>query len=635
MKKKIYMVQPNSQYGNSVYFPYAAGSLIAYAFNDKVIEAEYSFEKFFYKRSDLDECLACMDNPFLVGFSCYVWNYEYNVVFAKKIKEKYPECKIVFGGHQINESSSVCNADWVDYVILGEGEEGFYRLLLALCGKENPENVPNLVYLENGRPVRSQLSTDCIPQRVSPYLNGYFDSLIESEELEFSAILETNRGCPNKCAFCDWGNIKSRVRLYDIDMVKAEIKWMSDHRIEYCYCADANFGLFPRDEEIIDYLVECNANTGFPVKFQATYSKNNPEAVFRINKRLNDVGMCKGATLSFQSMDQHVLDNIYRKNMPLESFHELMRMYNNNGIAAYSEIILGLPGETYKSFCDGIEQLLEYGQHMSINFFNCELLANSIMSSEDYINQYQIKSVLTEQHQYHIVPDKKNVKEFSKMVVGTSTLPSEDWIRCNVISSVVRAFHNLGLLQCISIYLFFEKSIKYTDFYEDVIQFAKDNPETICGKTIGFLFGKYEEILEGKGSFTCNDPDYGELIWPLDEGAFLMTAKYFNRFYDEIIPFLKKYFDDEALFCDLMDYQKLIVKNPFSESKTILSSYNWSDYYSSVYRNQPSDLEKGRFEISVDCSEIPHTLPEFAKEVIWFGRRGGQNIIKKITTRKI
>ena len=37
-----------------------------------------------------------------------------------------------------------------------------------------------------------------------------------------------------------------------MDLVKKEIDWFSEHKIEYVYAADANFGLFPRDEEIIE-----------------------------------------------------------------------------------------------------------------------------------------------------------------------------------------------------------------------------------------------------------------------------------------------------------------------------------------------------------------------------------------------
>lgn len=628
--KNLYMAQPNSQYGNSVYFPYAAGSLVAYAFEDEQVKSEYEFKNFFYKRQNIDKAVGTMEKPFIVGFSCYVWNYEYNKIFAKAIKEKYPRCVIVFGGHQVNADSDVCDLEYVDYVLLGEGEESFRLLLLSLCGKSELEDIPNIIYRHNGEIKRTKSEIACIPQRVSPYLKGYFDSLVEDEELEFSSILETNRGCPNKCAFCDWGNIKSRVRMYDIETVHAEIDWMSEHKIEYCYCADANFGLFPRDEEIVDYLIDRHNKTGYPQKFQATYSKNNPDKVFRINKRLNEAGMCKGATLSFQSMSQDVLDNIYRKNMPLTKFHELMRMYNSNGISAYSEIILGLPGETYESFRDGIEQLLEYGQHMSINFFNCELLTNSIMNDPEYISKYKIRSVIAEQHQYHVVPDKNSIKEFSRMVVGTSSLPVEKWIDCNVISSVVRAFHNLGLLQCFAIYLYYEKGVRYTDFYEKLILFAKQNPNTVCGKAIDFLYGKYKKIPEGNGSFTCSDPDYGELIWPLDEGTFLMVAKDYYKFYDEITPFLKTFFDDEALMNEILSYQKAIVKNPCSETVELSFKYDWFRYFSDIYQNAYSGLKAGDFIVKINAAGIPHSLPDFAREIVWFGRRGGQNIIKDI-----
>ncbi|MGN1168681.1 MAG: hypothetical protein ACI4RB_01060, partial [Acutalibacteraceae bacterium] len=99
------MAQPNSQYGDSIYFPYAAGSLIAYAFDDERICSEYSFKAFLYKKDDISHAVSGIDKPFLVGFSCYVWNYEYNKALAKAVKAAYPECITVFGGHQINSDS--------------------------------------------------------------------------------------------------------------------------------------------------------------------------------------------------------------------------------------------------------------------------------------------------------------------------------------------------------------------------------------------------------------------------------------------------------------------------------------------------------------------------------------------------
>ncbi len=624
------MVQPNSQYGNSVYFPYAAGSLVAYAFSDERIRSEYTFKSFIYKKTDIDNVLESLEEPYAVGFSCYVWNYEYNKVLAEKIKEKYPDCKIIFGGHQVNRESDILKTDYIDYCLFGEGEEIFRKLLLSFIGKESAEEIPNIMYKNDGEIIFTPKMRANIPERVSPYLEGYFDKLVEDEELEFSAILETNRGCPNKCAFCDWGNEKAKVRLYDIETVKAEIDWMSEKKIEYCYCADANFGLFERDEEIIEYMIEKHKCNGYPQKFQATYSKNNSETVFRINKRLNDVGMCKGATLSFQSLHQNVLDNIYRKNMPLENFHDLMSLYTENGIGTYSEIILGLPGETYESFRDGMEQLLEGGQHMSINFFNCELLMNSIMNDPEYMKKYEIEYAVTEQHQYHVVPDRKDITEFSRIVVSTSTMSKEMWIKSNIFAVFVRAFHNLGLLQCLAIYLYYEKKIKYSQFYSDFISFAQKNTETICGKIHSWLEEKYKEVLRNSGSLTCTEEAYGELTWPLDEGAFLKAMKDRDLFYAETEPFLKKYFDDEKLFEELLSYQKNIVKNPYSEGTVLELDFDFYSYFSRVYKNVYVPLEKKKNTIKIDSSDTPSDLPEYAKKIVWYGRKGGQNIIKKI-----
>ncbi len=628
--KNIYMVQPNSVYGNSIYFPYAAGSLIAYAFKDTTISKNYNFKGFFYKKDDITCVLDRIDSPFIVGFSCYVWNYEYNKTLAKAIKDKYPDCITVFGGHQINADSEVVGSSFADFVILSEGEESFRKLLLCLCGEETLDNVPNLIYKSDDGSLKANEINTSFVTRVSPYLSGLFDELVKNEPLEFSAILETNRGCPNKCSFCDWGNIKSKMKCFDMDTVKAEIDWMSENKIEYCYCSDSNFGLFPRDLEIVDYVIKKHNENGYPQKFQATYSKNNPETVFRINKLLNEVGMSKGATLSFQSMSSEVLNRINRKNMPLENFLELMSLYNSNNIAAYSEIILGLPGETYESFREGIEQLLECGQHMAINFFNCELLANSVMSDPEYIKKYEIEYAVTEQHQYHVVPHSKGIPEYSKIVVSTSTMSKEDWIKCNILHVFVRTFHNLGLLQCLAIYLYYEKKIKYMDFYCSLIDWAKENPDSICGRIYTWLENKYREILENKGSLTCYDPDFGELTWPLEEGSFLKVIKEYPAFFEEIIPFADKFISDKALLSDILKYQKAVVKNPYSKRSELELQYDFYKFFTEIYNGNYSALIKRENKISLDSEEVSADLIEFAKDTVWFGRKGGQNIISKI-----
>ena len=106
----------------------------------------------------------------------------------------------------------------------------------------------------------------------SPYLEGLFDDILQ-DDVTFSILFETNRGCPNNCSYCDWGALGSRVRLFPLEKVLAEIDWMVANKIDYIYCADANFCLFSRDKQIVDYIVESNRKYGYPKFFHVNFTK--------------------------------------------------------------------------------------------------------------------------------------------------------------------------------------------------------------------------------------------------------------------------------------------------------------------------------------------------------------------------
>lgn len=108
--KNIYMVQASNTYVGrgfkAAYLPYAVGLLTAYAFSDETIKSEYCFKRFVFTRENTDEAVASLENPAFVGFSNYIWNTCYNLVLAEKIKKKFPDCVIVFGGHNIPPDNS-------------------------------------------------------------------------------------------------------------------------------------------------------------------------------------------------------------------------------------------------------------------------------------------------------------------------------------------------------------------------------------------------------------------------------------------------------------------------------------------------------------------------------------------------
>ena len=74
--KNIYMFQPNFLYSNSAHMPYAAGAVAAYALKNEQIKNACRLKKIYFLREDIDRVAGEVEDPYLAGFSTYVWNFE-------------------------------------------------------------------------------------------------------------------------------------------------------------------------------------------------------------------------------------------------------------------------------------------------------------------------------------------------------------------------------------------------------------------------------------------------------------------------------------------------------------------------------------------------------------------------------
>ena len=357
------MMQACDKPDGIISLPYSIGVLYSYAFQNFVIKTNYRLCGLLVEKLDPEYYLSVLEKPDVFAFSCYIWNYEYSKQLAKRIKEDYPECVIIFGGHSIPISQSELLRDlpYVDYLIHGEGEIPYQELLLYLLGCLDIECVHNISYrLDDG--ISYNYHPDCIAEEYpSPYLTGVFDKMFDDPNVRYNATIETNRGCPFHCAYCDWGLNQSRIRMMDLDRILTEIEWMGQHQIVICNGADSNFGMFSRDLIIANKIAETRKKYGFPYKFSVSFSKQSDERVLEISRILNSCGVLAGVTISFQSLNPKTLELIGRRNLSAEHFKKLIAQYNKENIPTYSELILGLPEESYDTFTAGISELIANG----------------------------------------------------------------------------------------------------------------------------------------------------------------------------------------------------------------------------------------------------------------------------------
>lgn len=631
MKKKLYIFQVNYPYGKSAHIPYTAGQLAAYAFDDKNIADNYELADIFFLRENVYEVLSKIESPFMVAFSTYIWNCNYNKTLAKLIKEKYPECIIVFGGHHVPPGGVMLEeCPYIDYLLHGEGEVIFKRLMCATIGLESTEYIPGISMRSEKGIITNQemISDEC--NFPSPYLNGYFDKIIrENPDTEFMGLIETSRGCPNACAYCDWSNMKSKIRMFPIERIYGEIEWMMNNRICVLGSADSNFGMFKRDEVITDKLIEAKKKSGYPLRFQTSYAKNSTKRVFDIGIKLEKADMNRGVTLSFQSMSKEVLKNIGRDNISIDYYSELMKLYSEAGVATYTELILGLPGETYESIVDGIDKLLNLGQHNALYIHNCEWLPCSIMGRKDYVDYYKIKTSHIPLNQPHREPDENdNIPEWSSVVTSTYSMDTEEWKKMNLFTCVVQAFHHMGILQFFALYLYNEGICSYKEFYSGLLDLFFSEQRTVAGKAFRKINDYLDSVLNEKGTLSCSDARFGKVQWPFEEYAYLCIVYEYDRFYDEISDYLKKFNIEESVFAELMSFQKNMIKKPFENKNSFKTRYNFPEYFIAILSGKKPELKKRVTTVIFDAKTFEN-WEEFAKVVAWYGRKNGTNTYLK------
>lgn len=623
MKRNFYFFQVNYSYGKSAHLPYTAGQLSAYAFADNDVAENYRLENIFFLREPVDDILRKIENPSVAAFSTYMWNFNFNKEVARRIKEKYPECVIIFGGHHVAPGGGMLTeCPYIDYLLHGEGEIILRRLLRSIIGLEKAEEIPGIsMRTENGILTNPQMiSEEC--NFPSPYINGYFDKILrENPDTEFMALIETSRGCPNSCAYCDWSNMKSKIRKFPLERIYSEIEWLSKNKIYGLGGADSNFGMFKRDEEITDKIVEAKKLHGFPVGFQTSYAKNSTQIVFNIGQKLEKAGMNKGITLSFQSMNKEVLKNIGRENISVEYYSELMKLYNDAGISTYTELIMGLPGETFESLSDGVDELLRLGQHNSIYFHNCEWLPCSIMGQRDYVEKYKIKISHIPLHQPHReTDDTDEIPENSCVVTSTYSMTTDDWKKMNLFSAIVHACHHMGLLQFFALYLYNEGICSYKEFYLSLLDFALSNPDTVIGSVFCKISGFLNDVIEEKGSLSIADERFGKVQWPYEEYAYLCMIYESDKFYKEITDFLDRFKIEKEIYSELFRFQKNIIKKPFDKNIIIDYSFDFVNCFMNLIDGKKASLKKENIYESIEARPFD-SWASFARIVAWYGRK--------------
>jgi len=636
-KREVYLHEFNAKAGHLTWLPVSAGRIQSHALSDPDVQDNYIFMPFIHIKEPVDEIMKKYHSPDVVAFSSYIWNEQINLRVSERVKRKYPDCLVVFGGPQVpfDPTEFLTQHPFIDVAVAGEGEPVFVEVLKRHIDGRDFAGIPSVSFIKDNE-VISKTEDTAVQKKLDryacPFESGVFDYLFDGT-MEFQATIESNRGCPFACAFCYWGqgtNLAKQVRLFGLDRMKYVADWCGRKSIRYVWCADANFGMLKRDIEVANLFVEAKRKYGSPEKFRATYAKNAEDNVYEIANILHSEGMEKSITLARQSFDDTSLKNVKRSNIKLEVFNNLARRYYADNISVYTELILGLPGETYESFCRGLEQSIVHSAEIDIYVYFCSVLPNTAMCESDYLEKFQIKTArvpLSEIH-YEINKHQGIPTEYENIIISTESLTVDEWKRCCKFAWICMMFYSLkvGIFPVLFLKSVMNNFLDFVDFLID----APTGP--LCQKVLGIMDECISKIMCGE-HYSCI-VDGSDLYWPAEEAGALIAcadkSEFYREFYDVLILYLesKSIPHDKLFLRELVNYQSFLLPSMQEESQCMELVYNTEQVCESMLLQQNIDVCRLSNPVVLKShNKYYNNVEHYARESIIYGRKS-MNILR-------
>jgi hypothetical protein len=401
--------------------------------NDKVIfnPAPYKFNKYTSVQEILDE----IGQNEIYLFSSYIWNYEVCDQLALLIKEKYPTSICVLGGPQIgtNDPLFLINRSMYDFILkpTKPGEVFVQELIDSYFEFSGNPDIESLSW-----ELRSSKQCDQFMPDYSVY-EEHIDYLKEirnyarKNELEPFCIIETTRGCPYACVYCEWGGgIDSKIYKKPIEIVKKDLLALKKAGFRDVYLTDANFGAFKdRDIEIFKFAWENSVNC---TDISTMKSKDLKRRIDLVDAWFDVVGsgpekhspiinskegghiLVIGSgealefsgeqqyisivpTVSIQSISDEAMKVAKRADLSFEdkiklSEHIHKRCHEEGYPVPAIELIMGMPGSTLDDFYAEWEIMWNFKAWTSYRH-DYMFLPDSDLTQKDYLKKYDIKLV--------------------------------------------------------------------------------------------------------------------------------------------------------------------------------------------------------------------------------------------------
>lgn len=335
----------------------------------------------------------------IILFSSYVWNYDLVDEIAALVKKQNPTVITMIGGPHIGfDKPGFAENRWMyDYVATPTtpGEIFITDFLDRYLADKNLP-LPNEITYEarSLKKANWEFLSSSLYEAHADHLKRMCD-YADTHNMEKFIVLETTRGCPYKCSYCEWGGgLGTKIIKKDIEVVKRDILAIKAAGYSEVYSADANFGVFEeRDREI---LLFASAN-GIKLTDISVVKAKNLDRRKRIVNMFYDAGISWDVHIPIQSISEAAMKVSNRTDLTLADKIELgkyiKKMAEDHGYTRPGiEMIMAMPGSTLDDFYNEYELLMDFqalGDHRHVYM----VLPDSEAASSEYVAAHDLELV--------------------------------------------------------------------------------------------------------------------------------------------------------------------------------------------------------------------------------------------------
>ena len=464
--------------------------------------------------------------PHVLGCSNYTWNCNLSYHFASYVKSLDKNIITVFGGtnypyDKYNQELFLKKRPNINIHTFYEGERSFSKIIERLLSNNNDAKkvfdtpIPGCQFIKKNKLISGEQMQrikflDEIP---SPYTSGLLDKFFK---YKLTPLVETARGCPFKCNFCNAGDdYYNKVNQFSNDYVNEELthiaKMSNKYNIKHITFADNNFGMIPRDRTTVELIKSLQEKYSFPSTMTVWTGKNSKEKIIDATRLL---GETLSISMSPQSMDQKVLNKISRSNIKVEHMKSIAKELSDQGRPQHAEVIMPLPEETLETHINGLADLLDTDVSSVLSHQLQMLHGTPYLDDKEYVKKYAYET------KYRLVPldygkyDGTYVFDYEKIAIATKSFSFEDYIKARKFLLIIAICSNSNTFIPLKKYLLsnnFKKSdwIKY--IYKNLDKFdtsIKNIFKSFVDETKSELWDSEKDLV----NHYSNEKNYQKLL---------------------------------------------------------------------------------------------------------------------------